>query len=394
MASGANGFGDYQIQLRDGSQEEDWSTVDKKRKAKPGFKQDGASESGGLEASTSGVAASVEVDPEGWEAHDLVTADVPQQNSDEDAWSKVDNKKDRKVKGDSQPTHGAPDSARTGMPPAQVSWEDEDEFQDAASSMSDSFGSSNPPASSRSASAVHRQSGKHINQQSRQDLKSPGKRSATSGDADTQCDRCGKYGHIKANCEELFCDHCHIPGHNIAHCDKHKEKLSKQSGQSQTSAKEGQRPAGRQNQSAARQDLQSGRENQTAESDQQTRPQPPHFYRGECFWCSVPGHRKLDCPALPNSKFFDPEAKRALDARKAQDARRFGERPGQPPPPPRQQDSIPAPNQPVGRPSTNPGAQRSSGKPERTSGNSMGSRQGHDPDSSQPTRPLPAKPSR
>ena len=390
-SSSANGFSDdYQKQLRDGTQQENWSTVDKKRKAKPGFKHDGASESGGLEASTSGAAASVEVDPDGWESHDLVTDDASQQKSNEDAWSKVDNKKDRKANGAAPPSHGAPESARTGMPVVQTSWEDEDEFQDAASSMSDSLGSSNAPASSRPASAVNRQSGKQASQQSRQDSKSPGKQLATSRDADIQCDKCGGWGHSNANCHEQFCDYCHIRGHSIVHCEKHKETLSKQPGQNQASAKQGQRPAGRQSQATARVDPQSRREIQTAPTDQHSRPQPP-YYPGICFWCSIPGHRKLDCPAIQHTKYYDPEAKRALEVRKREG---LNERREQPPPPPRLQDSAPAPNQPVGKPSTQSGPQRSSGKPERTPGKSTGSKHDRDADSSQSSRPLPAKPSR
>ena len=267
-------------------QQEDWNTVDKKRKAKAGSRQDAASDSG-LQGTNSGAAAAIEVDPDGWEvAPNLVIPAVSKESSGQDLWSEVDTKKTRKGKGTTQ-------HEKNG-------WDDDDD-EDAASSMSDPFGGHKAMSLSRPASAIHRQSGKQADDShSRQSLKSPSKQ--TPGDADVQCNKCGRYGHVPANCNDLHCDFCHESGHTIKQCDKHKELLSQQA---QAAAKQKQ-PVGKEGQKTKRQDEQLGKQDQWAAAREAALRRVPTELRMACHWCGRDGHRKLNCPWNQNGPFFEP----------------------------------------------------------------------------------------
>lgn len=372
--SDTNGFGDYQLQLRDGAVEEDWSTVNKKSKAKAASKQEAASDSA-LQGSTSGTAPvkAPELDPDGWEmAPNLVLPNISKQPSEDNSWNTV-NKKDRKAKALSQNAQAASDDARNSKAPDGWDGDADEEFEDAASSLSDPFGSSKAPSTSRPGSAVDRQPSKQNDrQQSRQSLKSPSKQLGASG-SDVQCHKCGVYGHMAANCDDKYCDYCEKPGHQIAQCDRHKEFLSKQN---QMPAKQHQAFV-KDNQRGARQDQQPFRQGQgPGNSDRESGHPNVPYYPNTCFGCGQYGHKKINCP-------HPPPGRRSMHQN--QNIAPLSSQ--QPPPPPRQHDPRAA-----AQSVTTTDADVQKPTPEQVQGRGRGPEP--DTEAPQPRKVVPVKPTR
>lgn len=89
-------------------------------------------------------------------------------------------------------------------------------------------------------------------------------------EADMQCDRCGKWGHTAASCDEMYCDRCQQMGHIITNCKSW--QLQK---------------AG------------AGPLDQEAEPEAQSAAKQQETEQMQCFRCKQNGHCSAECP-LPD----------------------------------------------------------------------------------------------
>ena len=126
-------------------------------------------------------------------------------SQDED-WSTVDNKKDRKGKAAPKPADGAAAPATTN------SWDapDDDGWEDAGALLDPRPAPPGVHSKPDASASVSEQNG-------HEPVTSTGR-----SDSDLQCDKCGKWGHVSSNCSEEFCDRCLQPGHSIRKCKQPK----------------------------------------------------------------------------------------------------------------------------------------------------------------------------
>ena len=122
-------------------------------------------------------------------------------------WSTVDKKKDRKGK-------AAPKVAEVaaGPGPPASTWDTDDGWEDAGPLLDPK--PDVPPKPDPSTSPSEHNNGP---------LEAGSEAALSSGrsDSDVQCDKCGKWGHPAAKCTEEFCDRCQQKGHSIKNCKQH-----------------------------------------------------------------------------------------------------------------------------------------------------------------------------
>lgn len=168
----------------------------------------------------------------------------------EEDWSTVDKKKDRKVKAVTKPGEA---TAAAAIPSAwdadEDGWEDAGPLLDSTPEVSGAVAPADAPASSSDQN---------------------GQEAATSSgrsDSDVQCDKCGKWGHPATRCTEEFCDRCQQKGHSIKHCKQRHQRDSARAVSEQERSREAQ-----------------------AVSEQQ------RLANTACHRCGQYGHRIRDCP--------------------------------------------------------------------------------------------------
>lgn len=182
----------------------------------------------------------------------------------EEDWSTVDKKKDRKVKAVTKPGEATAAAAAAAAPPS--AWDTPDDDWEDASAVMDV---KKPPPGllakgDASASASDQNGHEPATSTARSDL-------------DIQCDKCGKWGHPASKCTEEFCDRCQQKGHSIKNCKQRHQRDN----------------------ARAVSEQERSREAQLAE-------QQKHHTNLTCHRCGVLGHLARDCNVqLPNTQCYN-----------------------------------------------------------------------------------------